>query len=524
MKAILLHRVALLALLPAAIDAQAAPAIDATPAAWRDAGRARVDNGWRDGHPVTTIVPAVPGGAAFTFIYPADPNDGFASTAAPAAGAGCDAGESLGDCRKRTLAFVAAYWGSLLQSNVAIVASVAMPPVLGDCGNRPPYYGAAAARYTTWNFANAPHANTAYPAALANALAGADLQPGTEDIVVVLNEGADHGCEGTWAGWWYGTEATTPIPGDRIPMVATMLHEFGHGLGFASGYDVATGQSSANIPPIWGWYLYDIAAGKRWKDMTNAERVASATNDPNLVWAGADTGRWAAKFLARPVDLVVNAPPGSAGTYATNVSNAGVPLRSPLTADVVVVNDGVGPSARDGCETPFANAAALAGRIALMDGYDCHVAEKIRNAQSQGAVAVLVANTNASGPAPMYTTGDNAGIPGYGIAQALGNAIFAAPAAAFNATLQPRTGTDAYGAKDGCARIHAPATLAPGSSVSHFSGDGVPAVMMQPSAPIALYQVGLALNVLHDIGWTIRAEDGLFVDGFDGNPCTHAQP
>lgn len=524
MRSAVLRAFATLALPSLCAAAPATTAIDTTTAAWSDAGHARIGHVQRGEHAVSTITPITPGGAVFTFIYSSDPTDGFASAVAPAAGAGCNAGETLGACRKRTLEFVAAYWGSLLQSNVGIVADVSMPQIQPDCSNRPPYYGAAGARYLVSNFANVPHADTLYPAALANALAGFDLQPAEADITVLINEGADHGCEGTWAGWWYGTTATMPIPDDRIAMVALMLHEFGHGLGFASNYNTSTGEAPGNKQPIWGHYLYDVTFGKLWKDMTDAERSASAKNDPNLVWAGADTSRWTPKFLSPVVDLVVNTPSGSAGTYATNVSNAGVPLRSALAGDVVVVNDGVGPSTRDGCEVPFANAAAVAGRIALMDGYDCALARKIRNAQSQGAIAVLIANTNPGGPASMYTTGDNAGIPAYGITQALGATIFAAPAASFNVTLVPRAGTDAYGAKDGCVRIHAPAVLEPGSSVSHFSAEGLPSILLQPTAPIALYQAGLALNVLHDIGWTIRAEDGVFVDGFDGSPCAHVRP
>jgi len=522
MKSSLLRTLASVALLLACIETMAAP-VDLSTAAFRDAQHARVERSERNGQPVADIIPAVPDGATFTYLYSSDPTDGFNSTATPAAGAGCNDGETLGACRKRTLEFVAAYWGSLLQSNVPIVANVSMPQVIADCSNRPPYYGAAGPTYMTANVPNAPSPDILYPAALANALAGFDLSPSSYDIVVLLNEGADHGCEGGWAGWWYGTDAGVAIPENRISMFAVMLHEFGHGLGFMSGYDAATGQSPvAGQTPIWGYYLYDAGTGKSWKDMTDAERAASAKNDPNLVWAGANTSRWVAKFLSPVIDLVVNAPGASAGTYVTAVSNSGVPLRSALTSDAVAVIDGTGDP-RDGCETPFANAAALAGKIAVMDAYNCPIGRKILNAQSQGAVAVLVSNYTSPGPAAMYATGADADIPAYGIEQSIGGAMLTS-SSAFNVTLQPRTGTDAYGAKDGCARIHAPATLQPGSSASHFSGDGLPTMLLQPSAPIALYQAGLALNLLQDIGWKIRAEDGLFADGFDGSPCAYAHP
>ena len=57
-----------------------------------------------------------------------------------------------------------------------------------------------------------------------------------------------------------------------------------------------------------------------------------------------------------------------------------------------------------------------------------------------------------------------------------------------------------------------------------FSADGVPTVLMQPGQRIALHRVGLALNLMHDIGWRTRAEVGLFVDGFDGSRCAHVHP
>ena len=523
MKTIPLRRLALLApLLAAMIDAQAIPAIDSTSAAWREAGQARIENGWQDGHAITTIVPAVPGGAVFTFIYAANPNDGFASTAAPAAGAGCNAGETLGECRKRALTFVAAYWGSVLQSNVPITVDISMPQIAGDCSNRPWYLGRALISNVEYDFAGAPHADTVYVPALANALAGSDLSPSQSDFSASINEGADHGCESPWAGWWYGTDADVTIPFDRMSITSTMLHEFGHGLGFLSNYSGVSGGSTLGMTPNWGYYLYDVGTHKLWKDMSNAERVASATNDPNLVWTGPDASRWVAKFLSRPVDMTINTPAGSPGS-ALAISNAGVPLRSPLTADVVVVDDGVGSSARDGCETPFANAAALAGGIALMDGYNCSVGRKIRNAQSQGAIAVLIANTGGPDPQPMYVTGRNTRIPAYGITQALGDAIFADPTS-FNVTLQPRAGTDALGAKDGCVRMHAPTPVQSGSSLEHFSGDGLPSMLMQPNSAVAMTEVGLALNLLRDSGWKIRGEDGLFVDGFDGSPCAYVQP
>ena len=69
--------------------------------------------------------------------------------------------------------------------------------------------------------------------------------------------------------------------------------------------------------------------------------------------------------------------------------------RSALTSDVIVVNDGVRLFCRDGCGSAVRERRPRSpAGIALMDGYDCALAREIRNAQSQNAIAVLIANTN----------------------------------------------------------------------------------------------------------------------------------
>ena len=72
-------------------------------------------------------------------------------------------------------------------------------------------------------------------------------------------------------------------------MVTVLLHEFGHGLGFASFTDESTGiqaGTSPGLPSVYDFFLLDKTTGKHWPVMTNAERQASAINAPNLVWDG----------------------------------------------------------------------------------------------------------------------------------------------------------------------------------------------------------------------------------------------
>ena len=82
------------------------------------------------------------------------------------------------------------------------------------------------------------------------------------------------------------------------------------------------------------------------------------------------------------------------------------PYAFDITGDVVLVDDGVVGSVdgktgttSDGCETPFVNAGALAGKIALIDRGLCNFTDKVANAQAAGAIGVILANNAVNGEA-----------------------------------------------------------------------------------------------------------------------------
>ncbi len=205
-----------------------------------------------------------------------------------------------------------------------------------------------------------------------------------------------------------------------------------------------------------------------------------------------------------------------------------------VTADVVLVNDNVAgaidgthPTAgtvNDGCETPFTNAAQVAGHIALIDRGYCNFSVKVKNAQLAGAVAVLIANNVATGLPPMGGSDATITIPSYGITQALGTSMKSnLPAPGVNATLG--YGTDLAGTNQGCVRMYAPNPVESGSSVSHFHSAANPSLLMEPSLNTSIFnRVDLTLPLFQDIDWSTNPEDILFIDGYDDNPCQHVQP
>ena len=70
-----------------------------------------------------------------------------------------------------------------------------------------------------------------------------------------------------------------------------------------------------------------------------------------------------------------------------------------VQGDLVAAVDGGGTSPSDGCE-PLTNAAAVAGKIALVDRGVCTFKTKTLNAQNAGAIGVILANNAASTSPP----------------------------------------------------------------------------------------------------------------------------
>ncbi len=446
---------------------------------------------------------------------------GFNDPSTPNPAAGCESGETLGQCRLRVFNKAAAQWGALLQSNVTISINGQMTAL--TCSGTSAVLGSAGPTTAHANFANAPRPNVAYVQALANSWAETDLS-GNNDLNANFNQDIDNGtCLTGNAGWWYGTDPMVPAPNDRVPLLPVVFHEIGHGIGFTSLYSSTTGNPSTGAgTPIWGFYLYDVETAKLWKDMTSPERVASAINDPDLVWTGPQTNAWSPVFLSAPAKAFVNSPPAIAGTYDAQTADFGASVATPTTGDVVLVNDGVG-TARDGCETPFVNAAALAGKIALIERGICNFTVKVKNAQLNGAIGALIFNNAATGPAPMGGSDSTILISSLGITQALGNSILAN--LPVNVTLGVDTSAPLAGTNSGCVRMFAPNPVQSGSSVSHFHSDAFPNLLMEPSLNRSIFdRVDLTLSLFRDIGWRMSPESVIFRDSFDQNPCQFVQP
>jgi len=135
--------------------------------------------------------------------------------------------------------------------------------------------------------------------------------------------------------------------------------------------------------------------------------------------------------------LTVNSPAGITGDYAAILTTAfGTGLGTPVTGNLILVNDGVGTT-DDGCET-LTNGAAISGNIAVVRRGSCNFTAKVQNAETAGAIAVIVVNNIAGSPIPMGagTNPPAIGIPSIMISKNDGNNIIAQLGSGVNATMK----------------------------------------------------------------------------------------
>ena len=467
--------------------------------------------------------------ATITIVNSDAANVGF-NDPTPATAVDGNPGVTLGAQRLYVFQRAADSWGRLLNSNVEIKIKGSMP-TLDGCGTDRVVLGQAGPDGAAANFANAPRANRAYPSALANSLAGSDLDPSTTDLTAQFNVGLDTGtCSTGTAGWWYGVQDPALVPANRLPLLPVVFHEIGHGLGFTSqmvsffGFHLYL----TDQPPIWLDFMYDFTEARHWSDpaMDNAWDD-SWVNDPNVVWTGTNVNHYEKSFLGPPLIVHVNAPAAIVGDYQPlQTAEFGARITGVgITGDVVLAADGVNGApqnggaagtANDGCE-PFTNAAAVAGKIALVDRGYCTFTVKVKNAQIAGAVGAIVANNAITGLPSMAGTEPTVTIPSVGITQALGTTL-KANLTGLNLTIGTGTGTS--GATNGCVRLFAPNPEQPGSSISHFHSEANPNLLMEPALNRSIFSaVDLTIELFRDIGWSTGRDEVLMADGFDPSPC-----
>jgi hypothetical protein len=424
---------------------------------------------------------------------------GFEDTT-PVAPVGGNDGTTLGQQRLNVLQRAGEIWAAYLFSAVPIRVEA----LFTDLGGAPGGYALAGASAIDLEigFANAPLSNVLYPVALANSLAGVDLEPTANDIYVQINIAPD--TDPALPSWYYGFDGNTPA--NRTDLLDVLLHEIGHGLGFFSLVDLSNGSFFLNTFDVYSLNLFDTEAGLAWGDMRNNQRKNSLKNDPFLVWTGPYTTASSRKQLNLVRAIAVTTPPSVFGEILYEPAGFGPAVPAAGVSGLLVpVDDGTAP-VTDACE-PIQNTAELAGSIAYIDRGTCLFSEKVLNAQQNGAIAVIVANNVTGGPVAMggddIVNGIPITIPSVSVSLEDGQALLA-QSPGVELTIGVPSTAGLAGTNGGFVRMYAPDPAEDGSSVSHFSASADPNLLMEPAINAGLPEhLDLSLPLLKDIGWVV---------------------
>ena len=441
----------------------------------------------------------------------------------PAAPVGGNSGTTLGQQRLIAFQHAAEIWGQTLDSPVPVVVAARFIPLPANV------LGRAGATFVFRDFGGigfypgAEFAGTWYGAALADKRAGTELNPtpGFPDVNRQFS---------TNFNFYLGLDGNH---GPLVDLVTVVLHELGHGLNFQAFVDGASGANFLGFTDIYARHLVDSSTGLHWHEMSDAERQASATRFSKLVWDGAIVSAGVPDVLVfGSPEVEVVAPEAISRQYQFGTAAFGPAIGNPdVTGAVVAAEDpadAAGPATNDGC-SPFTNAAAIAGNIALIERGTCGFALKARNASEAGASAVVIYNNlaNAALAAPGMATdpvnGPLVTVPSISLNRPDGLAIVGALGLGVTATIgvDPtiRAGADELGR----ARLYAASLFAPGSSVSHYDTVARRNLLMEPAInPDLTHNLkapdDLTLELFRDIGWFADTDLDGITDQTDCNP------
>jgi hypothetical protein len=431
--------------------------------------------------------------ATITIVKNDSPGVGFNDTT-PATPVGGNNGTTVGEQRLIVFQTAASIWGAALNSGPTITVSASWSSTM-PCAATSGTLGSAGNSGSIWRDFSGARPGFWYGNALANAISNTDRNGATQELNATFNSQVGVGTCLTGAHWYYGLDNNHGT--DGIDLMSVVLHEFGHGLGFQTYTNTSTGaeagsQQGGFFPSIFDNFLFDDTTSKTWAQMTDSERVASATRYGFLLWNGPQVTTDAPKGVLSSVPrLRISSPPQIAANYQIGQAEFGPLTGSSTPAPVIQTIP------NDAC-TALSN--SLTGKIALIDRGTCSFVNKTKNAQNAGAIGVIIVdNVSNSTPPGMGGADNTITIATVSVTQAAGNAIKA----------QLGGGVTAAILSDRRAFMYTPTTVSSGSSVSHWDTALTPNQLMEPFISDDLTHSvrtpqDLTLSLFRDIGWPIN--------------------
>jgi hypothetical protein len=135
---------------------------------------------------------------------------------------------------------------------------------------------AAASSVSNFVFPEAPDRTLYYPSALANSIAGRDLDRTKPEMEITIT---------STAPWYLGTDGNCPR--NLYDLQSVILHEMAHGLGFISGsyYDTFSGAARVDQPTPFDAFA-QLPDGRRLSDMPSPSLETGRALTTSLVWSG----------------------------------------------------------------------------------------------------------------------------------------------------------------------------------------------------------------------------------------------
>lgn len=230
--------------------------------------------------PAAAAVVRGPSAATFEVVNGDAPGEGL-NDPTPRSPVGGNPGTTLGQQRLEAFRYAASLWAARIDSSVPVRILASFDAL--SCGETAAVLGVAGSIQVHRDFSGAPRAGTWYPSSLAAKLARTDLDAGVDDIQARFNGALDGGCAFP-RRWYYGFDASPSA--EEFDFVTIVNHEVAHGLGFATYVDLPTGAKLQGRDDAYLLRLLDAATGRRWNELTDAQRKASAVATGQLLWDG----------------------------------------------------------------------------------------------------------------------------------------------------------------------------------------------------------------------------------------------
>jgi len=327
--------------------------------------------------------------ATFIIVNNDGAGEGFNDPTAVAP-VGGNTGTTLGAQRLIAFQYAANIWGSILSSPIQIRVGATFDPMT-PCNASSGILGMAGPVTTRRDFVGAPVAGTWYAIALANSLNGSDMDPSEDDITAEFNSSVGvSGCL-TTSGWYYGLDGN--VPGNRLDFVSVLLHELGHGLGFLTLVDLASGAKALGFNDTYMLNLENHGASPSdYPSMTNAQRVAASIATGNLHWVGPHVQAASGRLTAGKVGTHVQ-------MFAPNPQQSGSSVSHWDTA--LTPNQVMEPTYTEGLHSPVMEVPAfqdmgwkMSASLATHD-FDGSSKSDIAWRQNTGAVALWLMNAGS---------------------------------------------------------------------------------------------------------------------------------